>query len=286
MRREAIWVAIAAAVAGVLVNPRVLPAGSITGTYYFLGIGNDPGFQGDNDMVKDALAKYLPWKDAKEEQIKLLDNVKGSDIIKEIEAFHARVKSDDVFIFYYGGHSTLYEDDNSDEPAAHKDEEGIGIPGHWVRDDQLAADKVFGCFPECSTIITIFNTCFGGGFIGGSSDLDRDKIKNKHNLLFMSSAPETGLCGDFRYFPGVLSDALAEGIGDGDKQIHASEWAKITKRLWKERLSRDMVVGDFLDANHNATVAAIPEPLTLLGLLPGVSMLAWYLRRRAERSLR
>lgn len=247
----------------VYISAETVVAGPITGNYWFLGIGNDQA-HGENDSFFDALSQYSPWKQTPNERVHLCDNIGGTEILKELKFFHDKVKDGDTFIFYYGGHATnMIPDNNTDDPGH---DEGIGKIGDIVSDDHLASDPYFGSFPNSSTVIAIFNTCFAGGFIGGSSDLDRTAITQKHNLLFMGSQAEDTPCGlEGPKFVPLLMAALEQGDSDGDKQVHAKEWLSKMKEFWnREDNGRRLIVLDNLDDEHNRTIAKIPEPSTFL----------------------
>lgn len=252
-------------------------AGPITGNYWFLGISNDEAIN-ENDELFEGLSKTPPYKDASKDRVRLRDGLGGKDILAQLKFFHDNVKDGDTFIFYYSGHATnVITDNDNDDPG---DDEGIGLVGDVVSDDQLASDPAFGSFPQSSTVIAIFNTCFAGGFIGGSNDIDRAAIKQKHNLLFMGSPSEIALCGrEGLFFTGTLLDALEKGDSDGDKQVHAREWANKFREFWKIRQNLDLIVSDNLDDSHNRTVANIPEPSTLLLLVSGLAGILGFSQR-------
>jgi hypothetical protein len=252
-------------------------AGPITGKYWFYGVANGEAAD-ENDNLFDALKQYKPWKDIPDAQKRLRDNAGGSMIFDDLKYFHDNVKDGDVFIFYYGGHATnALPDTDNDDPG---DDEGIGMPGDVISDDKLASDPAFGSFPKSSASIVIMNTCFAGGFLGGSNDLDRAAIREKKNLMFMGPVAETSLCGAGVRFLSNLISALEAGDANKDKQTHAKEWLAKMREYWNiPAIDQKLAEWDNLDAEHDRTVgnadddhpAPVAEPATLLLVASGLA---------------
>lgn len=96
-------------------------AGLCATEYHALLIGNDE-LTADNDMIENALLNWNDWKN--NGTITKKDDQTGAQIIAEITAWTAGIDSDDVAVFYYGGHGGLRADGGADEgppPAGRAD---------------------------------------------------------------------------------------------------------------------------------------------------------------------
>ena len=272
-------------VAGVLLiflSPTLSYAGPITGNYWFMGVGNDQAAE-ENETLLEILSQREPWNMLPAGRKALLDNKGGKDILQQLRYFHDNVKNGDTFLFYYGGHATsLVPDADADDPG---EDEGIGLPDDVASDDELASDPYFGSFAESSTVIVLMNTCFAGGFVGGTNDLDRAAIKAKTNLLFVGIVPEGQCVGpERRFFLPLVSQALTEGDANGDKQVHWGEWAAKLQTLWEDRTGNRLVTSNNLDAEHDRTTGnPVPEPSSVIVILVSIGTLGLF-GIRARRS--
>ena len=268
-RRHCGLTGLTAATVSILFFAATSVAGPITGNYWFMGVGNGEAVE-ENDAMLDILSSRSPWNTLPNARKSLLDDKGGSTILERLKYFHDNVKDGDTFLFYYGGHATtLIPDDDNDDPD---EDEGIGLVGDLASDDQLASDPYFGSFPKSSTVIVIIKTCYAGGFIGGTKDLDRPEIKAKSNLLFVGIVPEDLCIGpEGRFFLPLVGQALEQGDANDDKQVHWGEWVNKLQELWQTRTGHQLTIANNLDTEHDRTTGTpVPEPSSLLLLSGGV----------------
>ncbi len=167
----------------------VMPSAALSATI-FLGIGND-GYSNDVEGLLDAVSAELSAYGGVSAYT--LANQEGSDILKAIMDIKGVFHPGDTLIWYYSGHSRRVYDINHDETGASswaetKHDEAIGIRYHRDRatDDQLA-DAFASIAMDDAQIITIFDTCYAGGFVGGEDDLN----SVPGGITFLASSKET-----------------------------------------------------------------------------------------------
>jgi hypothetical protein len=259
-----------------LVTP--ITAGPITGNYWYMGVGQGEGVE-ENETLLAILSQFRPWNELPASRKALLDNEQAATVLATLNRFHNTVRNGDTFVFFYGGHSTLLADADNDDPGH---DEAILTADDPISDDQLASDPYFGSFPESSTVVIIMNTCFAGGFLGGTGDLDRPAIAAKHNMLFVGTAAEDALCGpERRHLLPSINQALLQGDMNGDNQVHWSEWAATLQMLFTQRAGHPLTIWNNLDAEHDRTTGSeIPEPGSIVLLSIGSFVLL--LRKLAD----
>jgi len=172
--------------AALLFTGCIVPSSAFSATI-FVGIGNDGYYQDVQGMLQavsslsfDGPLTAYTYENRTAPQIK-------SDIADLKAVFH----SDDTLIWYYSGHAGHVSDTDGDEPVVSSDhknfDEAIGLKYHggWLSDDELSL-AFSDLMVEGGNIITIFDTCFAGGFVGGEKDLN-----SVDGLTFLASSGET-----------------------------------------------------------------------------------------------
>jgi len=237
-----------------------LPAGA---DYFYYGVACDD-FTYSNDYMWDALDDFPEWSAyspvsvtganswASGTNVVLHDEAWGDHITTGLSSFAGYVGEDDVLIFHYmahggwGGSTTNHDDGSIGNPASndphpnqyrpggdpdvaydtepYQGDEYIGRMGHtYATDDQIAA--AFAGINSSATVITIYDTCHGGGFVGGSNDMNASAPASNSGLYVMMTVPEQGIgigiSGNYPDYVGLLTLALAE-TAEGYKT--AGQW--------------------------------------------------------------
>ncbi|NIA22259.1 MAG: hypothetical protein GWP05_09930 [Anaerolineaceae bacterium] len=139
----------------------------------------------------------------------MLSNRNGPQIEADLLWLAANAGPGDLAVFYYSGHGSYASEDNGDELAGwamDSFDETIGtLAGPWVRDDQVSS-ALSGINP-LAAVLTVFDTCYSGGFVGGTQDLNV-----LDNLLFISSSTELTLSYGGSPFS-VLPEQLINAVG-------------------------------------------------------------------------
>lgn len=158
----------------------VLAAATADARVIYRGIGNDD-FASDIDVMSACLesCRGPGFVDARNKQ------VSGPDIAGKVEFDATLCGPGDIYIFHYAGHGLFQADDDIGEDP-NDDDETIGINGVGLTDDELAA--AFLNVSEDCTVLVINDNCYGGGFVGGSEDLDRAGIDAKDHLSHLATA--------------------------------------------------------------------------------------------------
>ena len=196
---------------------------SVHGAYLFLGTGND-GYFADASGVWNNLQGQQGWEDA---QHRLWPNRTGNQMQSDI-SWLQQAGPGDVAIWYYSGHggSSTY-DGNRDESIGDLYDETIGLQnnGTWAIDDEIASalSQISSSVP----IVAIMDTCYAGGFIDGTSDLNR--LPNLVALLSCEADQSSySLVGDpFSLFTTGLIAGLGPGMPadlDSDGMLWSDEW--------------------------------------------------------------
>ena len=186
--------------------------------------------------------------------IVLHDEASGQQIVSGIASFASYVGEDDVLIFHYMAHGgTGLTDSDADDgtvsgpadndphpneyrPGGEPDvaydsepyagEEFIGRVGYtYATDDQIAAAFADFELHTSATVLTIYDTCHAGGFVGGSEDMNASAPATNNGLYVMMTVPEQGIgigiSGAYPDYIGLLTLALVE-TAEGAKTI--DEW--------------------------------------------------------------
>ncbi len=225
-----------------------LPAGA---DYYYYGVACDD-FTYSNDYMWDALDNFPEWSSYT--ATVLHDEASGQQIVSGISSFASYVGEDDVLIFHYMAHggTGLTDSDADDgtvpgpadndphpneyrssgEPDVAYDgepyvgEEFVGrVEYTYATDDQIAAAFANFELHTSATVLTIYDTCHAGGFVGGSEDMNASAPASNNGLYVMMTVPEQGIgigiSGDYPDYIGLLTLALAE-TAEGAKTV--DEW--------------------------------------------------------------
>ena len=182
-------------------------------TFYGVFVGANGKEAAATDM-RDALCTYPGWT---------VDNTSlclaptKRAIAIEIDRYKALAKPCDEFIFYFNGHGGKVPDADGDErdndgdehilvanstgvdedgdglidedPIDGVDNDGDGLidedpAGYRITDDELTT--LLTGFKECVSIVVIIDTCYAGGFVGGTTDLQSLMTCNNSIAVLMA----------------------------------------------------------------------------------------------------
>ncbi len=205
-----------------------LPSSVFSATI-FVGIGND-GYFHDVEGMLGAISSGLQMDGGLQSHV--FKDGEGSEILRVIRDINSIFHSGDTMIWYYSGHSRRVKDTDHDETgpdswAASSYDETIGLRNH---PDRITDDELSLAFSAIASknvrIITIFDTCYAGGFVGGEKDLN-----SVNGLTFMGSSGEKedsfSISGQpYSVFTQGLINAIADASGDydGNGILSTGEW--------------------------------------------------------------
>lgn len=196
---------------------------------WFVGTGND-GYLNDVEGIYAALSQSYGVQGITNSFI--YEDQSGTAIENQIYGLKNSIQKGDLIFWYYSGHGSYADDDNQDETSQNSNalneyDEVIGLSNQsdLVTDDDLAtAFKTLSSIG--ATIITLFDTCYAGGFIGGSNDLN-----SVPDLIFFGSSTERQESYAYTNQPySIFTQGLISGLEnfnadlDNDGIILASEW--------------------------------------------------------------
>ena len=255
----------------------------------FAGVGND-GYFHDVQGLYAALRNVPDWSGIKDDY--LHENLSGTEIKDSITGLQTILQPDDTLIWFYSGHGGTVADANGDETAfgsfaADGVDETVGL----VRQtDQLSDDDLSRTFLSLtqatgSRVITIFDTCYAGGFIGGTSDLS-----SVPGLVFFGSSTEVENSYAFKDQPySIFTQGLINGLenlqADFDKngELLAGEWFDFAADYTLGLVEKQHPV--FRD-NENVTVSKqSPVPLPASFWFPVFGVASLIMVRRTGQSL-
>ena len=243
---------------------------------WFLGVGND-GYQVDTQGIFNALSpQWTATGDTVHSQ--LFVNHDGPQIEADLGWLVSNAGPGDLAVFFYSGHGSFENEDNGDELAGwalDSYDETIGtLAGNWSRDDQIRAALV-GINPG-ATLLTVFDTCYGGGFVGGTQDLNA-----LPNLLFMAASTELTLSYGGSPFS-VLTEQLMNAVGpslpgdaNSDGMVTFNEWFDYAEA----RIHGQTGVWYTTLAGGGDYPIVIPEPATIGLIVAGLAGLVARRRR-------
>ena len=187
---------------------------------WFAGIGND-GYINDVNGMFSALSNSPGMQDIAINSI-IFENQPGSGIENSIYNLGSSVHQEDLIFWYYSGHGSCTDDVNQDETAAGSTafndyDETIGLLNH---SDQITDDNLALAFNSLSltgaTIITLFDTCYAGGFIGGNNDLN-----TVPGLTFFGSSMEYEESYSYTNEPySIFTQGLVLGLEDFNADLN------------------------------------------------------------------
>lgn len=156
---------------------------------WFSGIGND-GYLNDVTGLYNILRKTPGWDDISDNHF-LGSDLSGPKITDSIFTLGSRMQPGDRLFWYYSGHGSFVSDADNDESAPGATalntwDETIGQQNdmHPFTDDDLAA--AFQPISEKKIhIISVLDTCYAGGFVGGAGD-----VNSIPHIVFMGSSAE------------------------------------------------------------------------------------------------
>ncbi len=239
---------------------------------WFLGVGND-GFFTD---VQGLHGRLADWWATETVHSRLLEDRSGPNVLSDLTWLHSAGPGD-LAVFCYSGHGGACTDDDGDEAAGWAEdtyEETLAfLSGPGCTDDELA--DALGGVTSDATVLAIADTCYGGGWVGGTEDLNR-----LDNILFM------GACGEresaysgypYSAFSGLLIEGLAPSLpadGDSDGILTFDEWFGYAAARIEDQTPVQYVHGP-----GAGDYPIIPEPLSLSLLTFGTAALAFVCRR-------
>lgn len=248
---------------------------------WFLGIGNDGFFSDAQGIYNEFSPHWTAGGDTVNSN--LLADRDGPTLIGDLAWLTSNAGAGDLAVFYYSGHSATVADANGDEAlgtALTANDETVGLQSGGNATDDQVADALAGIHPDASLLV-MFDTCFAGGFVGGTQDLD-----TINTLLFLGGSLETensfsgspysrftnSLVDTVRATPnGWAADADTDGMLTFDELFgHA---AAITIGQTPVAYTAGGASGDY-------AVFVTPEPATIVLLAAGIVPLV-FRRRRA-----
>jgi hypothetical protein len=234
-----------------------LPAYSAT---WFAGTGND-GYITDVNGIFSALSNSPGLQDISTNNF-IYENQAGSGIQNSINDLSSFVQQGDILFWYYSGHGSFTDDDNLDEiapgSAALDDyDETLGLLNNY---DRITDDTLALAFNNLSltgaTIITLFDTCYAGGFIGGINDLNAVP-----GLIFFGSSTEVEDSYAYTSEPySIFTQGLIFGLEDfnadldKDGIILAQEWFDFSYDYTTGRVSNQHPV---FSGNENMVITSM-----------------------------
>lgn len=196
----------------------------------FTGIGND-GFFSDVIGIFSTMQTSPSLKKISDQY--LHEDLSGSSIASSISSLQSVLQPNDTLIWYYSGHGGWeYDGSDHDETATgsfaeDNYDETIGL---LYGSDPISDDELGQAFLSLSStgsrIVTIFDACYAGGFIGGANDLNMVP-----GLTFLGSSGELEDSYSYDDQPySIFTQGLIDGLTgfsadfDGDGLLMASEW--------------------------------------------------------------
>ena len=159
-----------------------------------------------------------------------IGNATWNEINATIRDVHKNVGKCDIVVFYFAGHGYNTVDNSGEEPDNRDEGIWVGNDGNeMVSDDKLYT--AFKIFEDDLTVglILIFDCCYSGGMVDGTSDLQN--IKNPYGILMGCKRDECSY--EHNAMPGcggkwlmVYTHYLLEGLdsaGGADKITTPSE---------------------------------------------------------------
>lgn len=197
---------------------------------FFAGVGND-GYITDVRGMYDALAGLPALGGLSDAYIH--QNLDGPALFASITGMAPIIHPGDTLVWFYSGHGGWqYDGADHDETAGgslaldgYDETIKLSYGASPVTDDRLA-QAFLDLALTGATLITIFDACYAGGFVGGTHDLN-----SVAGLVFFGSSSEledSYSYGEASYsiFTQGLINGLSAGAADrnGDSLIMAGEW--------------------------------------------------------------
>ncbi|OHB72480.1 MAG: hypothetical protein A2V70_14420 [Planctomycetes bacterium RBG_13_63_9] len=244
---------------------------------WFLGIGND-GYYTDVSGLRTAY-QAMPNPHGTGLHFQTYSNHGGSVMISDINWLATNARPGDLAIFYYSGHGGQASDFGGEELngwAMNSYDETIGRTGDWRTDDQLSA--AFAKIDSRVPIVTLFDSCYSGGMVGGLKDLNSltnvfAMLSSRENEVSYGGSPYSRFTS--KLITGISGSRPADVNHDG--LVTFGEWFSYTRN----NVSGQTPV--YFDAAHysSLSIMPIPEPATLALLVAGaVTLLVLHSRWR------
>jgi hypothetical protein len=247
--------------------------GCVFAATIFAGVGND-GYFTDLQGVYGAMS-HLPGLHGLPDHY-LHENLDGPAIAVAINNLAPVVGAGDTLIWFYSGHGGWkYDGADHDESAvgsfaADSFDETIGLR---YGANPLTDDGLSGAFSALAasgaTIVTIFDACYAGGFIGGVNDLNRVP-----GLTFLGSSTELEDSYSYDDEPfGIFTQGLISGLEDGaadannDGLLMSGEWFDFAANYTEGRVDNQHPVfwGDDDLLISNFSPVPLPSAFLLFG---------------------
>lgn len=212
---------------GISGQPTVTDSGTTFHRVYVQGDGDTPpqdsSFEDDLDELKSDLETDA--NQASDSTSRTFVRPTKRQLMDYLDELKRTAEPGDEVMFYFGGHG------GNDRFVDNDGDEGNGFDEHIrinqnerITDDELA--EMLSGFRESVTLVVVLDTCYGGGFAGGSSDLQ----ESSH----VSVVGTPGTCpidpwSIFGAFVETLTEAVADKAGmqeadeNGDGQVNATE---------------------------------------------------------------
>jgi len=259
------------ALAALLIAMILIPCRSVLADFYHYGVAADE-FLDDNDRYWSSLSRYPEWSSSRNLlrdnlDANDLDRSSGDSVYDDLVWYSNNLQSGDVLMFTYSGHggwtmNDLYtpdegstsrpiaNDPDPDNDGPYAGEEFFGWTGstQYLRDDHLT--DIFAGFDPGVTVVVVSGACHGGGWVGGSHDLNASAPATNNGLYAILGAPEQGYgigVGPFPvYYEILLTTALAETL---DSHMTMSAWYEAA-----------MLYGESATYNIQFTWDSSPQP--------------------------
>lgn len=242
--------------------------------FWFLGVGND-GYINDVDGIYNSLMQTPNWQSSTVHE-RRYTNRTGSQIVGDL-AWFSNAQEDDVAIFYYSGHGSFSSDSSGEEMsgwALDSFDETIGHGSNFCTDDSIA--NALSAVNPAVTLVTIFDTCYAGGMVGGTQDLNT--LPNVFAML-SSSEDQVSYGGDPL---SNFTDLLVQGItgpwpADSDENgiVTLNEWFYFAGDRIVDQTPINFDAADF----GSTPIASVPEPTSMLIMLSSMVCVT-FMRRR------
>lgn len=263
----------------------LVSAAPVYSASWFSGIGND-GYLNDVTGLYNILRKTPGWDDISDNHF-IGTDLSGSKITDSISSLASRMLPGDRLFWYYSGHGSYVSDADNDESAPGATalntwDETIGLRNdmHPLTDDGLAA-----AFQPISDkdihIISVLDTCYAGGFVGGAGD-----VNSVPHIVFMGSSAENQ---ESYSYSGEPYSIFTQGLMTGLEVFNASsEPGKILTALaWfdaanSSTLARNLDQNPVFHGNPETIISAVhavPVPGSAYLLLFPLAVL-WGVKKR------
>lgn len=278
----------------ITVASTTLMSASDAAQVFYLGIGNE-GFQADIGVAYNTMVNYA----ASPASIAQYYDRTGPQIVALLNTYRNSLQNGDTLIFHYSGHGGAGITDAAplDENNANNNG-GEGVIGlsndpydsgdfdpfnatRASRDDAIAAE--LNNFANSVAILSIFDTCFAGEMIDGTSDVSRGLAIGTTDAS--NCAQSTSLFMPHFNDAFTLEDGTFKADSNNDKQLTLGElYARLDNIDGQLNSSGGTAFArNFGESaehmNYLVAVAPVPVPPAVLLFGSALAALGWSRRR-------